>query len=257
MSTFLFSETIFGPIHSRRLGSSLGVNLLPVSRKYCNFNCVYCECGANTPGGSITLPSRYEVKDALLQKLAQLHADNQPVDSITFAGNGEPTIHPDFAGIIDDVINLRSRFYPNAKVSVLSNATMINNQQVVEALKKVDMNILKLDSALDATVKAVNRPTAHYTVSDTVNLLKQFNGKFILQTMFFEGDVNGLHINNMAENELSAWLKIVDELRPQTVMIYTIDRDTPEKTLRKATHQELENIKNKISELGVNVQVSE
>ena len=257
MSTFLFSETIFGPIHSRRLGSSLGINLLPVDRKYCNFNCVYCECGANIKGGDIKLPSRFEVKDALLQKLAKLRAEGQPVDSITFAGNGEPTIHPDFAGIIDDTINLRDRFFPEAKVSVLSNATMINSQAVVDALKKVDMNILKLDSALNDTVMAVNRPTADYSVDKTVNLLKQFGGDFILQTMFFAGDVNGLHINNMEDAELSAWLKVVDLLRPKTVMIYTIARDTPEQNLRKATHNELETIKNKILELGVNVQVSE
>lgn len=257
MSTFLFHDLIFGPIKSRRLGNSLGINLLPTTRKYCNFNCVYCECGANLDGEKIILPTRAEIRESLIKKLSQLSTDNQEVNSITFAGNGEPTIHPEFAGVINDTIEARNKYFPTAKVSVLSNATMISRPQIVEALKLADMAILKLDSAIDATVKALNRPTTKYSVSETVNLLKAFNGNFILQTMFLEGNVNGVHINNMTNHELTAWLKVVDELKPSLVMIYTINRDTPEQDLRKATHNELENIKNEILKLGIKVQVSE
>ncbi|MCQ2976285.1 MAG: radical SAM protein [Bacteroidales bacterium] len=257
MSTFLFNEIIFGPVKSRRLGTSLGINLLPTKRKYCNFNCVYCECGANINIGKIVLPSFSEFSMALENKLSEMKSNNSELNSITFAGNGEPTIHPDFSKIIDFTIQSRNNFFPNAKVSVLSNATMINKPEIVDALKKVDMNILKLDSAIEHTVININRPFGQYSVENTVNLLKQFSGDFILQTMFLEGTVNKVHFNNMTDKELSAWLKIVETLRPKQVMIYTIARDTPEKDLRKASHDELENIKIKIEKLGINVQVSE
>lgn len=256
MSTFLFNEIIFGPIHSRRLGNSLGINLLPQKKKYCNFNCIYCECGNNIPGEEILLPQREDIAVNLEKKLAELKSNGGLVDSITFAGNGEPTIHPHFAEIINDTIKIRDKYFPSAKVSVLSNATMINKPEVFDALNKVDMNILKIDSALNNSALNINRPTGKYSVENIVNLLKQFNGKFILQTMFLSGNVNGIEINNMDDNELSAWLNVVQMLKPQLVMIYTIARDTPESGLIKATPQQLDNIKLKIEKLGVKVQVS-
>ena len=256
MATFLFDEIIFGPIHSRRLGNSLGVNLLPQDKKYCNFNCVYCECGNNRQGGQINLPTRDCVAYALEKKLEQLKKDGGVVDSITFAGNGEPTIHPDFVGIIDDTLKFRDVYFPQAKVSVLSNATMINRTKIVDALKKVDMNILKLDSVISLTDKYINRPTGDYSVEKTVALLEKFNGDFILQTMFLSGWVGGIEINNMSDEELDAWLGIVKKLNPKLVMIYTIARGTPEQGLVKASPQQLDSIKQTIENLGIKVQVS-
>lgn len=256
MSTFLFNDLVYGPIHSRRLGNSLGVNLLPTNKKYCNFNCIYCECGANIPGGKINLPRRADVAEALSSKLQQLHAQGIEINSITFAGNGEPTIHPDFAGIVEDTVNERNKYFPDAKISVLSNATQIAKNNIVEALMLVDNRILKLDSAIESTAKAIDRPTGNYSVSHIVDLLKSFDGNFTLQTMFLEGNVDGLHINNMTDEEVSAWLNIVASTHPRQVMIYTIDRDTPEQDLRKATHDELDSIRNKVEAMGIDITVS-
>ena len=257
MSTFLFHDLIYGPIHSRRLGNSLGVNLLPTDRKYCNFNCVYCECGANlSDGGKIFLPRRAEIAEALSSKLKELHSQGVAVDSITFAGNGEPTIHPDFEGVMEDTVNERNKFFPEAVISVLSNATRISNPDVVKALMLVDNRILKLDSAIEATAKAIDRPVGSYSVAKIVELLKGFDGNYTLQTMFLEGDVNGQHINNMTEQEVSAWLDVVKATRPKKVMIYTIDRATPEQNLRKATHEELDAIRDKVQAAGFEVSVS-
>ena len=257
MATFLFHDLIYGPIHSRRLGNSLGINLLPTEKKYCNFNCIYCECGPNLGGKVGLLPKREDIKNALEEKLKNLSQNNITVDSITFAGNGEPTIHPDFHGVIHDTVELRNNFFPSAKISVLSNATRICDEKTVETLKKVDNCILKLDSAIDKTAIAMDRPVGKYSVENTVNLLKQFESKFVLQTMFLKGEVGGEIINNTTDNEVAAWLKIVEELRPETVMIYTIARDTPEKNLEKATHEDLEKIRQKVENLGIKITVSE
>ena len=256
MSTFLFHDLIYGPIKSRRLGNSLGINLLPTDKKYCNFNCVYCECGANVPGGKINLPRRAEIAAALSERLKQLHSQGIAVDSITFAGNGEPTIHPDFEGVMQDTVNERNKYFPEAVISVLSNATRISRPEVVEALMLIDNRILKLDSAIESTAKAIDRPVGEYSVARIVDLLKGFNGDFTLQTMFLEGDVNGVHINNMTEQEVSAWLDVVKTTRPKKVMIYTIDRDTPEQNLRKATHEELDSIRDRVKAAGFEVSVS-
>ena len=154
----LFDKVIFGPIRSRRLGLSLGVNLLPPTSKVCNFNCIYCECGWNTHDRKPPLNSREEVAEALRAKLCEMAAEGECPDVITFAGNGEPTIHPDFEAIIDDTLALRDELSPSARVSVLSNATMLHRQSVCRALAKVDNNILKLDSAFDATARLMNGP---------------------------------------------------------------------------------------------------
>ena len=230
MATFLFHDLIYGPIHSR---------------------------GANIPGKTGSLSKREDVKNALAEKLKTLHSEGIQVDSITFAGNGEPTIHPDFQGVIDDTVETRNLYFPNAKISVLSNATRICNEKTVNALKKVDNCILKLDSAINETAKAIDRPVGGYSVENTVNLLKQFGGKFVLQTMFLKGVVGGKTIDNTTDTEVDAWLKIVEELHPETVMIYTIDRDTPEKNLEKATHEDLEKIRQKVEKLGIKITVSE
>lgn len=258
MSTFLFDKIIFGPIHSRRLGVSLGVNLLPVDGKVCSFNCIYCECGLNKDRQTNSkLPTREAVRDALRNKLSEMKESGEAPDVITFAGNGEPTMHPDFAGIIDDTIEARNEFFPKAKIAVLSNATMIFKDSVFEALNKVDDNILKLDSVLDSRIQLLNAPkSSSFTFSKLLDQLEKFEGNLIIQTMFLKGEVNGESVTNTTEHEIAGWLEALKSIKPKQVMIYTIDRETPVKNLKKVTKQELEKIADKARAEGFKVSVS-
>lgn len=257
MATILFNQVIFGPIKSRRLGISLGVNLLPTDSKLCNFNCIYCECGWNRTGeGKKEFNSRQVVREALEAKLVELAANHALPDNITFSGNGEPTMHPDFAAIIDDTIALRDKYAPNAKVSVLTNATMIGRSDVREALLRVDRAILKLDSGFDETVRLLDNPQGAYSVSQTVERMKGLEGKMVLQTIFLRGSCNGVPVDNTTEREVSRWLEMVQEVKPREIMIYTIDRETPAPDLQKVSVDELERIADRARELGYDVQVS-
>lgn len=258
MDTFLFDKIVFGPVKSRRLGVSLGINLLPTACKICNFNCIYCECGWNESNSfkDHKFPTRYEVYQELESKLKEMHCKNETPDVITFAGNGEPTIHPSFSSIIDDTIELRNKYFPQTKISVLSNSTMLHNSQVIEALKKVDQNILKLDSAFQDTIELLNQPTGKLKVDQLVRNLKQFNGKVIIQTLFTRGIHNGQMVDNTSENELSAWELAIKEISPEKVMIYTIERNTPLSGLTKVSEHELNTIAKRIRLLGINVQVA-
>ncbi len=257
MSTSLFGDIIFGPVQSRRLGLSLGVNLLPLSSKICTFNCIYCECGWNMHGASTRLNSREQVRSGLEAKLTQMREQGRLPDVITFAGNGEPTMHPEFEQIIDDTLRLRDSLAPDAKVSVLSNATMLHRPDVVRALKRVDNNILKLDSAFDSTVRAMNQPqNPDYTVEGTVEALRQFDGRLIVQTMFLAGEWNGTHIDNTTDAEVSAWLGLIARIAPSCVMIYTIDRDTPAENLTKIPRERMELIADRVRALGIPCSVS-
>ncbi|MBO5893634.1 MAG: radical SAM protein [Alistipes sp.] len=255
--TSLYDNIIFGPIKSRRLGLSLGVNLLPIESKLCNFNCIYCECGWNEEHeGKKRFNSREDVSTMLRSTLSSMVDQGTPPDVITFAGNGEPTMHPNFEQIIDDTIALRNELCPSAKVSVLSNATQIHRPDVVRALLKVDNNILKLDSAFDATVQVLNKPVGNYSVAQTVKLMKQFQGNMILQTMFLRGEYMGKEIDNTTDNEVSAWLEIVKEISPKKVMVYSIDRDTPCQTLVKVSKEELSKIALQVEALGIECSVA-
>ena len=250
--TSLYDNIIFGPIRSRRLGLSLGVNLLPIESKLCSFDCIYCECGWNDEHpGKRRFNAREDVSAMLEDTLQKMVANGTPPDVITFAGNGEPTMHPDFEQIIDDTIALRDKHCPNAKVSVLSNATQIHREDVRRALLRVDNNILKLDSAFDETVQLVNKPQGAYTVARTVELLKAFEGNFILQTMFLRGEYLGKRVDNTTEEEVAAWLKLVEEMRPKQVMVYSLDRDTPCQTLEKVEKEELRKIAARVEALGI------
>lgn len=255
--TSLFDNIIFGPIQSRRLGLSLGVNLLPIDAKLCNFNCIYCECGWNEEhNGKKRFNAREDVRQMLHDTLSKMVADGTPPDVITFAGNGEPTMHPDFEQIIDDTITLRNELCPTAKVSVLSNATQIGREEVVRALLKVDNNILKLDSAFDNTVQLINKPVGNYSVARTVELMKQFQGNMILQTMFLRGEYMGKQVDNTSPAEIQAWLEVVKEIAPKKVMVYSIDRDTPCQTLEKVSKEELSEIASLVKALGIECSVA-
>ena len=231
-----FDDIVFGPIFSRRLGSSLGVNILPSKGKLCNFDCVYCECGWNKDGAADRrFPSYEEVLSAFEQKMASLASAGTKVDSITFSGNGEPTMHPDFPKIVDAVLKCRDRFFPEAKVSVLSNAFLVGRPSVAEALKRVDNPILKLDASSDELVRKINKPVGHYSVRESVDALKGFEGDFILQTIFFKSP----EFDAAAPEALQKWMDIVRELHPREIMVYTIDRETPDKSLEKYTVEEM------------------
>ncbi len=253
----LFDKIIFGPIKSRRLGISLGVNLLPIDAKICTFNCVYCECGFNTTMKENPLPSRVDVQHTLEAKLMEMKSNGECPDVITFAGNGEPTIHPDFAGIIDDTLELRNAICPTAKVSVLSNSTQIHKNSVFLALNKVDHNILKFDTAVDRTLQLLDQPVSpKFDVAWQVEQLKKFKGNLIIQTMFLRGVVKGEQIDNTVDVELDAWLKVIKEINPKQIMIYSLDREAPVKSLEKVELEVLNLIAEKIRSQGFEVAVA-
>ena len=254
--TALFSDIIFGPIKSRRLGLSLGVNLLPLNSKLCSFDCIYCECGWAEGGHTPRFNPRERVHELLGEKLREMTSAGTPPDVITFAGNGEPTMHPQFEEIIDDTIALRDEICPTAKISVLSNATMIGRESVRRALLRVDNNILKLDSAFDQTVRLIDNPQGNYSVARTVELMKLFEGKMIVQTMFLRGSYNGEVVDNTTEREVAAWLELIREIAPERVMVYTIDRDTPAPDLEKVSVEELRQIAERVQALGIECSVA-
>lgn len=255
--TKLYTEIIYGPVRSRRLGLSLGVNLLPLHSKLCSFDCIYCECGWNAERrGHEGFNPREEVRSALEAQLKQMATEGALPDVITFAGNGEPTLHPDFEGVIDDTLALRDKYAPAAKVSVLSNATQLHREDVCRALGRIDNNILKLDSAFDATAAAINKPCGHYRIADIVERIKGFGKSCIVQTMFLRGECDGLHIDNTTEAEVEAWLRLIEQIAPRSVMIYSIDRDTPCQTLEKVSREELLQIAARVELLDITCSVA-
>jgi wyosine [tRNA(Phe)-imidazoG37] synthetase (radical SAM superfamily) len=250
----LFASIVYGPIRSRRLGVSLGVNLMPTMAKLCSFNCVYCECGWNQPISHPQLPTRQQVREALKWQLSTL--DTQP-DVITFSGNGEPTMHPDFLGIIQDTCALRDQYCPNAKVSVLSNSTQLGRQDVIDALRLSDNRILKLDSAIDTTMHLIDQPVNHQlTVAQVLEWLRIFDGDFTLQTCFLKGEYQGQLIDNTTPHELDAWYQAVEVLHPKQVMMYVIDRATPLQTLEKIPADQMQAIAQPLRDRGIDVIVS-
>lgn len=257
MSTIIYPAPIFGPVHSRRLGVSLGINLMPADGKVCTFDCVYCECGFNADfRPRQRRPTREEVREALEARLQDMQANGPAPDVLTFAGNGEPTAHPHFSEIIDDTLALRDRYFPKAKVSVLSNSTMLFRPEVMEALKRIDNNILKLDTVEPEYIRRVDRPTGAYDVNEIISRMKAFKGQLIIQTMFMKGTHDGLSVDNTTDRYVLPWLDAVRDIAPRQVMIYTIDRETPDRNLEKATPEELDRIAALVREAGMEVSVS-
>ncbi len=253
MATIIYPSPIFGPVHSRRLGVSLGINLLPRDGKFCTFDCLYCECGFNGDHRPhLPLPTREEVRRALENRLVDMQANGPEPDVLTFAGNGEPTAHPHFAEIIDDTLSLRDTYFPDAKVSVLSNSTFIHKPEVFDALNRIDNNILKLDTVNIDYIRKVDRPTGHYDLRQIVDRMKDFRGNLIIQTLFMKGP----GVDNTSDEYVLPWLRTVKEIGPRQVMIYTIDRETPDSRLEKATPAELNRIGALVKESGMEVSVS-
>lgn len=257
MSTVIYPSPIFGPVHSRRLGTSLGVNLMPSDGKVCTFDCIYCECGFNADRRPTKQrPTRNDVNLALEQQLLKMKQNNQSLDVITFAGNGEPTAHPDFQNIIEDTLVLRNLYFPKAKVAVLSNATFIGRESVFKALMLVDDNILKLDTVNDNYIRMVNRPLLFYSAKDQVNLMMRFRGHIMVQTMFMKGSIDGKDVSNLSDAYVDPWLEALRKIQPQKVMVYTIDRETPAPGLQKATALELDAIVKKVKAAGFDAEAS-
>ena len=251
MSTIIYASPIFGPVHSRRLGISLGINLLPADGKVCSFDCIYCECGFNKDHRpTLPQPTREEVAQKLEAQLQKMQAEGLLPDVLTFAGNGEPTCHPHFAEIIDDTIRLRDKYCPKAKVCVLSNSTFIHRPQVHDALMRVDDNILKLDTIDPVYINKVDRPNGTYDVNTIIERMKAFNGHIIIQTMFMRGAYKGESVDNTTEEFVGPWLEAVKSIKPQQVMVYTIDRETPVQGLEKATHEQLDAIRDRVIAAG-------
>ncbi len=258
--TALFEDIIFGPIHSRRLGVSLGVNLLPQHAKICNFDCIYCECGSNEErrgdAASRHFSPRPEVYNALRTTLLRMHEDGRMPDVITFAGNGEPTLHPQFESIIDDTIALRNELSPDSKISVLSNATTLDNEAIVRALHRVDNSIMKIDSAIESTAALINRPAGNYSVERVIENLIQFGNDAIIQTMLLRGVVDGTSFDNTSEQEVTAWIAVIKRVKPRSVMLYSLDRDTPCKSLERIDKSAMEVIAQQLRAAGIECTVS-
>ena len=253
MATVIYPSPIFGPVHSRRLGISLGINLMPADGKICTFDCIYCECGFNAEHRPrLKRPSREDVAAKLEEKLKEMAAEGLKPDVLTFAGNGEPTAHPLLAAVIDDTLKLRDKYCPGAKVSVLSNSTMAHLESVHAALMRIDNNILKLDTVDAEYINRVDRPhSGAYDVNNIVEELRRFNGKAIIQTMFMKGSADGKSVDNTGDEYVEPWLKAIEYIKPKEVMVYTIDRETPAKELLKATKEELDGIRDRVIAMGV------
>lgn len=254
MAGFLFNDLIFGPVYSRRLGRSLGINLLPINAKWCNFDCVYCECGWSAHyNDSDVFPDSKQIVEMLENVLTDEIRKHERIDAITFAGNGEPTLHPDFAWIIENVVVLRNRLMPNAQVAVLTNATMLHKKTINNALKLADKAILKLDTAIQRSYDLINQPFDAISVQEVIESIKQFQGDIYIQTMFFTGTNKGVAIDNTSEEELKLYFTALKYIQPKQVMIYSIDRATPGSGLQKVPVKKLEEISKKIQSLGFEV----
>ncbi len=256
MGTILFHNIIFGPIKSRRLGNSLGVNLLPKDGKLCSFDCIYCECGWNKDGrADNVIPPKEAVFQQMSETFARLKAEGTPVDTVTFSGNGEPTLHPDFAEIIDYTIKMRDEYFPAAAISVLSNATQLHRPDVREALMKVTNPILKIDSGLEEYIRIIDQPVGEYSLQKVIENIRHFGSNFVLQTMFLKGNVGGRYIDCTAPESTEPWVRIALDLKPREVMMYTLDRETPAKGLEKVTAGEMEEIAAPLKAAGIKVQI--
>lgn len=254
MACILFDKIVFGPVLSRRLGISLGINLLPVNKKICNFDCIYCECGWTFPGSSEFdgFHDFNDVKEAITTKFENMHRENKPLDNITFAGNGEPSLHPQFEKIVDTLIELRDKLYPGVNISVLTNGTTLSNPSVARALNKIEYPIIKLDTGDNDLLHLINRPLSNIKQEELLNNIKQapIQNK-IIQTLFLKGTHDGKKIDNTTDACIEKWLMHIKEIKPASVMIYSIARQTPAKGLEKISAEKLEDIRQKVIEAGI------
>ncbi|MFC2646397.1 MAG: radical SAM protein [Coriobacteriaceae bacterium] len=257
MSTFLNDSPVFGPVHSRRLGISLGLNLMPSTRKICTFDCIYCENGFNESRKTDdTYVDLDEFRQALEQKLKDLKGQNITPDVLTFAGNGEPTESPIFPEAVDAAIKLRDAYAPSAKIAVLSNGTCAGRPEVHRALLKVDDNILKLDTVDPQYIRMLDRPQVAYDIHHQIQTFASFDGHAIIQTIFLRGTYNGRNFDNTSQRFVQPWLEALKEIKPSRVTVYTIARDTPAPSLEKAPKDVLDKIAKQVKDSGIACSVS-
>lgn len=256
MATFLFDKIVFGPVKSRRLGVSLGINLLPDDTKFCNYNCVYCECGWSSNTEKKILPKATDVKAALQSYLQKAGKENIILDVITFAGNGEPTLHPEFIQIINDTIELRDKFFPQIKIAVLTNATRLDKPGISEALNMIEMPILKIDTLIQEDYEFVNGPSGNLKIKKIVDLISQRFEAPIIQTMFFSVKTNDRNFDNTSEESITLYLDALQQLKPSEVMIYSVSRDTPMSGIVKCDLDTLNKIAARIESMGIKTLVT-
>jgi len=259
MPGFLFDDIVFGPVKSRRFGVSLGINLLPETMKYCSFNCIYCECGLTAPDQEqrARLYTTDQVVSAMQARFKSLKSTGLVPDNITFAGNGEPTLHPGFDSIINSTIELRGKYFPEAKITVLSNATRLHIPSVREALLKIDNNVLKLDAGSEEMFRRINRPASPVKLSGIVDNLVSFGGRLIIQTLFLRGIINNQVVDNTTEEEITLWLGHLVRIKPSLVMLYSVSRETPEQNIENVSKGEMQQIARKLDSIHIPCEVFE
>lgn len=231
---------VYGPVRSRRLGLSLGINILPSGYKLCSFNCLYCQYGW-TPKPTLNptyqikdLPQPKEVSDALEKSLRQIIRQRMKLDSITFSGNGEPTLHPDLAETVEKAKTLRDRYVPQAKLTILSNSSTVGRKEVREALEMLDLKVMKLDAGSESLVHQLNAPAVPFYLAEIVDGLKRLKG-VILQSLFVQG-----RVTNADSDSVELWLQKVNEIQPRLVQVYSLDRAPAERRLWKVNRATLE-----------------
>jgi wyosine [tRNA(Phe)-imidazoG37] synthetase (radical SAM superfamily) len=247
----LFHDIIYGPVKSRRFGYSLGINLLPTNSKICTFNCIYCECGWNPDKTVNNFADKNEIFTYLEEVLTTIKETNSPLDVITFAGNGEPTLHPDFEEIVSIVLSLRNKLAENKPIVLLTNGTTLHQPKIQNAIKNIDIPVFKIDSAVEETRNLINKPFKNYDFEAYIKNLKLLNQTKVIQTMFLKGHIGNIYIDNTTEKELNALIKIYKTINPSYVMLYSLDRKPPLSTLQKVEHSEMQSIARKIENNGI------
>lgn len=252
----LFTSLVFGPIISRRFGHSLGINLLPADQKVCNFNCVYCECGfSEVKTKKIVYPSLEDVKQGLNEFLEQIKVKPVHVDAITFAGNGEPMLNPHFSEIVDYVVEFRNQHFPNVQLVLLSNGYLIKKKGMFEATLKFDKRVIKLDAGSNIKFQLIDQPFKDITLNEHTDLLCRYKGNLIVQTMFVGGTYNGISVDNTTSEEIENWLERLNKIRPEAVMLYSLDRVAPTNTLIQISKEKMLEIAALVEKLGIKTDV--
>ena len=256
MATFLFDKHVFGPVKSRRLGNSLGINLLSTHYKVCDFDCIYCECGwTHHKPDSKKFIEKQKFIQLLETKLSQLERDKIPVDYITYAGNGEPTLHPYFLEIAKKVSELRDQYFPKCSIALLSNGSTLSKEKIKASFAYIEDVILKIDAGHQQLFQLINRPNEHLQLDDICNNMVNLQGNFIAQSMFLKGNADGVEFDNSDQKVVAKWKEKIQMLRPKYVQIYSISRDTPLESIQPISKERLQNIAEQLENMGIHAEV--
>lgn len=249
----LLPEYVFGPVDSRRYGKSLGVNPFPLGEKICSFNCPYCECGWTNKHwvgkhDEILWPEVDGLLHEIDDRLVRARDQGERIDAITFAGNGEPTLYPEFKALIDGTIELRTKWVPEARVIVLTNASELHRPEIREALLRADETCIKLDAISPKAVRAINKPHPSLSMENLINQMLTFPSP-VIQTMFIHGPAD-----NTGEKEIALWIDTLKRIRPARIDLYSIDRAAPDPRVTRVSAETLQTIADRVRrEVGVPV----